>query len=128
MNRLRWLVATGIIAVVGCSNGPKTCLVTGAVSWKGEPVAEGQVVFEDASGATLPDAGPIVAGRYEVRVKEGRKTVRIYASREKSVPLGVMNQREREVIVPPAYNAESTLSADVSLRGDNVYDFHLPKD
>jgi hypothetical protein len=120
-------VLTFALVMLGCDSGPERFPVTGAVTWHGEPVERGDIIFESEDPNALPEAGKVVNGRYEMKLTAGRKKVRLYASKEKPVPNNAMGQGEREVIIPPDYNALSTITREVSPAGRNEFDFHLPR-
>jgi hypothetical protein len=113
------------ILFLGCS-GPGLYPVSGDVSWQGEQIPDGDIIFYPEDGKTLPDVGRIVNGRYETKARPGRKIVQIFATKEKPVPKGVMNQKEREPIIPTKYNAESRLAVEIRPE-ENRHDFRLPE-
>jgi hypothetical protein len=114
------------LALVGCNRGPARYPVSGAVSWKGEPIQEGDIIFEPEDPNHLPETGKVVNGHYEMKVTAGRKKVRLFASREKAGANKAMGPGEREAIIPPDYNARSAITAEVTATGPNQFDFHLP--
>jgi hypothetical protein len=114
------------VGLVGCNRTAARYPVSGAVSWNGEPIQEGDIIFEPEDANQLPEAGKVVNGRYEIKVTAGRKKVRLYASREKPTASKAMGPGERESIIPPDYNARSSVTADVTPTGPNRFDFHLP--
>jgi hypothetical protein len=126
----RWCALTGLlmcaVGVVGCDRAAARYPVSGAVSWKGEPVQEGDIIFEPEDPNHLPEAGKVVNGHYEMKVTAGRKKVRLYASKEKPAVHKAMGPSEREPIIPPDYNARSAITAEVTATGPNQFDFHLP--
>jgi hypothetical protein len=124
LSPLAALTAAALMA--GCG-GHRTYKVTGTVSWKGQPVADGQINFLPVDGNVHPATAKIVNGRYEAQVSAGRMKVEIYADQD----LGydpAMHQNVKKGIIPPEYNALSTLSLDVQTNNDNVADFTLPTD
>jgi len=133
--RMPWilpaLVAAGVgWACPGC--GPRTFPITGAVTFDGEPVAAGTIVFEPADGRGPTAGGIVAAGRYEVAAPTpGKKRVRIFATRStgRMVPADpVPNSplvEETEPYIPDTYNARTTLECSVLEQGPNVCDFHL---
>jgi hypothetical protein len=123
----RLIPAAALLAFLapGCGDGPKTYKVTGAVTWQGTPVADGQINFLPADGSVHPATAKIANGRYEARVPAGSMKVEVYAERD----LGfnkAMNQNVKESYIPPEYNALSTLTLDVQPNDANTADFHLP--
>jgi hypothetical protein len=117
-----------LAAVSGCGpGGPKTVPVSGSVTFAGQPVADGEIAFRSADGATASWAGRIVAGRYAIRSTVGPKRVEIIAVRPKpgakpkASGEGVIN----EMYIPDRYNLESELRAEVTTTGPNEFDFTL---
>ncbi len=117
-----------LAAVSGCGpGGPKTVPVSGSVTFAGEPVADGEIAFRSADGATASWAGRIVAGRYAIRSTVGPKRVEIIAVRPKpgakpkASGEGVIN----EMYIPDRYNLESELRAEVTTAGPNEFNFTL---
>ena len=116
--------------LTGCANsGPATYPVTGTVTFDGQPVQAGDITFESDSGDVSTDAGKIVNGKYECKVKPGRKKVKITASREipgKSTK-GAMGETltERKEYIPENYNSKTELTAEVDEAPDNKIDFDL---
>ena len=101
--------------------------VSGSVTFAGQPVADGEIAFRSADGATASWAGPIVAGRYALESTIGPKRVEVIAVRPKpgakpkASGEGVIN----EMYIPDRYNLESELKADVTASGPNEFDFKL---
>ena len=124
MCRRHPFLAIALIAMFGCSQEAPTYRVTGSVTWNGEPIPNGVINFIAADDAVAPDTAKIVAGRYDARVKAGRKKIEIYADREKKLDT-VMNQGEREAYIPPKFNAQSKITREVTPRGENHFDFSL---
>jgi hypothetical protein len=113
--------------LAGCGpSGPVRYPVSGEVTWEGEPVTKGYIVFEPADEAVAPDAGKIENGRYQTEVQEGKKKVRISAEREVGPYNPVMGSPERQSYIPREYDAETMLEVTVTPEGENQFDFHLP--
>jgi hypothetical protein len=117
-----------LAALSGCGpGGPKTVPVSGTVTFAGQPVADGEIAFRSADGATASWAGRIVAGRYAIRSTVGPKRVEIIAVRPKpgakpkASGEGVIN----EMYIPDRYNLESELRAEVTAAGPNEFNFTL---
>src|SRR5260221_9555454 len=113
-----------LAALAGCHREPPTYRVTGSVTWNGEPIPDGVINFIAEDMSIAPDSGKIVNGRYDARVKAGRKKIEVYAHREKKLNT-VMNQGAREGYIPAKYNALSTLIREVKADGENKFDFSL---
>lgn len=119
------IVASCLATCFGCGNSAiKTYRVTGSVTWNGEPVQDGNISFSPADGDGLPQTGKIVDGKYELMATAGAKKVSIHASREGPVD-PVMNAPARIPFIPPKYNSQTTLTAEVKPNDENVADFPL---
>ncbi len=120
--RLRVLVLLAL-AGLGCDRGPHMVPVTGHVTYNGEPVSQGEISFVPHEKELAPDGGKIRDGRYDLRVKPGRKTVQIRASRPVEQDSPAMEVRYADYI-PAKFNRESTLTVEVGSTGEQ-FDFDL---
>jgi hypothetical protein len=112
--------------VAGCSNAaPTTFEVAGRVTWKGDPVPEGDIIFAAADGAPIEDHGQIKSGEYRFRAKPGKKRVRIYANRGTGKIDPVMHEEKREQYIPETYNTKTEIEVEVTPEGPNRWDFAL---
>ena len=123
-----WALFFLAITACGCSEGPKQYEVVGSVSYQGQMLTEGTIIFtsQDGSGATA--VGNIQDGRYNVAVTAGEKVIRITASRETGrMVQGAMDQSyaERVDIIPAQYNSATTLVCTVDPVVGLEFDFHL---
>jgi hypothetical protein len=121
-----WLLFVAAMTV-GCGRSGDTYLVTGTVTLDSQPIKKGEILFVPEDRRLGPEAGSIVDGKYQCRVKAGKQKVQITASRE--VP-GSMGQGFRggpllEESVAPEYNTETTLSVDVEPNDDNEFSFEV---
>jgi hypothetical protein len=113
------------LACTGCGDpGPKRYPVTGEVTWQGQPVAEGSVVFTPVDKG-VTDAGKIVAGKFEARVTAGKKKVEITATRKTGPVDPSMGMARRESYIPAKYNRQTTLEKEVTSAGENHFKFDL---
>jgi hypothetical protein len=114
-----------LLIVPGCgSGGPQEYQVTGSVTFDGQPVEDGEIIFFPANGEGVPRAARIENGQFQCRLLEGEKQVQITATRESPEPAsdGLPNY---ESYIPAMYNTESKLTAEVKAKGDNVLTFDL---
>ena len=121
--RLALAGLAAVLALTGCGGTP-TYKVSGQVTWKGQPVGDGQINFLPEDGNVHPATAKIVNGRYEAQVPAGRMKVEVHGQKD----LGydpAMHQNTKAPYIPSEYNAETTLTLDVQAR-DNTADFHLP--
>ena len=112
----------------GCGKGPKMHTVTGNVSYQGQPIAEGQIIFSATDGNSPAATVFIENGRYSVVTSAGVKTVRISATKETGrIVEGAMGVKypERIDFIPPNYNTATTLVRTIDPEGELVIDFQL---
>lgn len=130
---------TGIILLAlaaGCGRGSgvERAVVSGTVTFQGQPVADGMIRF-------IPDAGPasgavIKEGRYEVKASGGaaagvcRVEIRGFRqgaaqNRPAGGPQIDANPQGRVQFIPNQYNAESTLQVTVEAKQGQVHNFDL---
>ena len=115
--------------LVGCGDANRVQL-QGSVTYDGVAVEKGTISFsslDSGSPSDAPDAGKIENGRYVVETSLGKKRVEIRASRP--LPPDRQNSPEMGLLyedyIPPNYNRESTLTADVTKDGQRDFDFDL---
>lgn len=119
---LCWLLTLPL--ATGCSSGPRTYKVTGAVTLDGKPVPMGDVLLVSDDGARGPDAAKIQDGRFELRSTAGKKRVEIRAHRQiGNGPMGPIY----DDYLPADYNSGSTLTAEVSADRANHFAFNLAR-
>ena len=112
--------------LAGCSNEPKVYVVKGAVTFDGQPVQEGDIMFSSPAGDRGPDAGKIKDGAYELKTTEGKKRVEISAAKiQPGGARGAGGEPVPEEYIPERYNSQSELTADVRPTPANVIDFKL---
>ncbi|NLT16807.1 MAG: hypothetical protein GXY11_04190 [Clostridiales bacterium] len=77
----RWvlslLFAGFLSAVAGCGGSP--AVVSGTVTYDGQPVGDGSILFQPVDGKGASCGGPITGGRYQVETTPGKKLVEIIA-------------------------------------------------
>lgn len=107
--------------------------VSGTVRFQGAPLQSGTIEFASADAKQLTGS-TITDGKYSVPAAQGlppgKYTVRISATQDEgAAPTGPpgpesMTQQAKSLI-PPQYNVDSTLTAEVTQGGNNVFDFDL---
>jgi hypothetical protein len=121
------LLATTVI--VGCgSSGLDTQPVSGKVTFDGQPISEGRILFRGTGSDPRAFSAEIKNGQYQMEALAGKMRVEITASRPvpgkcdgaeegETVPVG-------EMYIPARYNSQSELTAEVT-SGKNEFDFAL---
>lgn len=118
------LAALAISMCIGCARSDMV-EVSGNVTWKGAPVPDGEIIFFPADKAKPPAAGRITEGAYKFKSKAGNMKVTIEAARSTGKRDPEYGFLISELYIPSRYNKDSTLSADVTLDGENRFDFSL---
>lgn len=123
----RVLVAVCLLPLfaVGCGPTDKPATVAGTVLMDGQPLQEGEIVFEAADQKTAPASGPILNGQYRLEVMPGLKRVKVSSSRTPSKPDPVMGMAPVEARLGPEYNEKTTLSADIKVGVNESVDFQV---
>jgi hypothetical protein len=131
-NTVTWLKVGLLTAVIGCGSS-KEVSIKGSVTFDGQPVGPGSIVFAPETGnESIKVAAPIEDGKYEIGAERGATPgmFRVEISWSKktgrqipSADPGVMVDEVQEAI-PAKYNAQSTLSREIK-PGENVHDFDL---
>lgn len=113
------------VSVIGCGKaGPKKYRVAGEVTWEGEPLPDGDILFEPVGGG-IPDHGKIVAGKFDLQARPGAKKVKITATRAAGKVDPSMGMAPQIDYIPHRYNAQTKLEADVQPNDENHFDFPL---
>ena len=118
------VVLPASLLALGCGDGRYP--VRGTVTFDGRPVADGVISFVPDNPALASDAGRIEAGRFHVYAKPGPKRVEIRASRpvQSPDPRDPDGPNLREDFIPPRYNTETELTAEVTA-SHNEFRFEL---
>lgn len=132
MLRTFLVIAVGLLPLLsGCSgkDGTETYAVSGTVTFNGQPIKTGDIVFEPESSEVPPDAGQIVDGKYKCKAKAGRMKVRISATREipGKTTKGAMGEDlvVKEEYIPAKYNTATELTAEIDAADENTVNFEL---
>ncbi|WP_442484477.1 hypothetical protein [Aeoliella sp. SH292] len=109
------LVLLALAVSVGCSRGPETAMVAGAVSLDGKPLDDARVEFDHGDG-TPPTTLLVTQGQFNGEVKTGKKIVRFFALRPSKPnprlgPSDVQNPFDN--ILPDKYGYDSDLALEV---------------
>lgn len=130
-----WFFILGCLAIsaAGCGNSSGRFPISGDVTFKGQPLASGAILFEGADGSrggttitdgkyALPSDQGLLPGAYTVRVSAVQ-------SPEMSGPPGpeaAALERSNRDLVPPEFNAKSTLNLDVGPDKPTEFDIAIP--
>ena len=122
--------------------------ISGTVTFEGKPLANGTIQFQPASQAEGMAAGGMVAdgrfevprnegpvpGKYKVQIDSIDETVTVPAPESPASPEGDVMPGEliippkkmmRKRLIPPRYNSQTVLTAQVRPGGPNRYEFDL---
>jgi len=124
---LYWLgFLTVCAALAGCHprrTFAPTFPVHGSVKLDTRPLAEGAIAFISPETGDLQELS-VKDGKYEGQVRAGNRRVEIRAFRPRSGPPKPMDPPPKNFL-PKRYNSDTTLSANVSAAGPNMFDFDL---
>lgn len=128
-----------IVASAGCGqSGPVRAPIQGKVTVGGQPLAGGRILFTPVA----PNQGPaasarIEAGQYKIDAKDGPVVGSNRVEVEADLKLGFALDDEAAFAkrggrplppnpIPPAFNSQSTLTADVEAGSENTFDVRIP--
>lgn len=125
-------------ALFGCSGDASRFTLSGAVSYDGQQVANGNIGFVPVSesGEAKAVGADVVDGRYEVPRHEGplAGTYKVVIYAEKPGSRMIRDEGSSEMVaelvqyIPEVYNAGSTLMVDISEDRDDLnFDLEKPK-
>ena len=124
----------------GCgSSGPERAVVSGEVTYNGQPVEKGTIRFLPTKGTETPPWGAhIVDGKYKAYGKGGvpvgthKVEILGYRTRPGQVPTGepppgmTAEEAAREQFLPPKYNTQTELEITIEPgSGSVITDFRL---
>jgi hypothetical protein len=129
-NSRNWasLLLIGMVSMIlsGCEEaGPKMFPVSGTVTWQGQALPTGQIVFLPLDKNVPGSSGNIEQGKFFSKASAGKTQVQIFAFRPAATVDNVMGQAPQEQYLPVHYNDQTTLSVDVSPTGPNQFTFDL---
>jgi hypothetical protein len=122
----------------GCADSAgERCAVSGTVSFRGQPLDQGMILFIPAAGdlATqsgtaickghyaIPQPQGLVPGRYRISISSGDGTTPADPSGGPPGPSGNFSSKER---IPRDFNVASTHEVEVTKDGPNRFDFTIP--
>jgi len=112
--RLSLVLFVCLVALTGCLKSDGKFEVKGTVTYDGQSVGDGMIVFMPLKGEPGgSESTDIKNGGFTVRLPEGKRTVQVFGYRpgpEIVSPTGGQPQSTKEQFIPEAYNAKSALS------------------
>jgi hypothetical protein len=131
------LLVLALLVATGCDSGPKRYGVSGAVTYKDQPIESGIISFvpkgepAPAAGATIsdgkyevPNSSGLLPGEYDVIISVPTAAPAKETSDEEEGP-GEGGEKATAETLPAKYNLETELKAVVKAGEDNEFDFHL---
>ena len=125
------LLCLAVVFLCGCGPpDPGLYKVSGTVSFDGQSVEKGTIVFEPVDSVPGNGAGgEIHHGVFTLQARQGKKKVSIRATR----PLpgkwnNVMKVPAIQQYIPAYYNSKTRLTAEVLPEGENHFEFNLALD
>lgn len=128
-----------LLVTAGCGSDAEqitTVPVQGRVTWEGEPVTNGTVIFVPAGGGPPAEGVLDSAGNYQLTTAGNSGAVpgphKVMITSSNGQDPSAMPEDEPDIIespLPPEYGISSEtsgLTATVSETGENQIDFHLP--
>ena len=135
MRKIKFLcVASLLLGSLGCGvdHGGRQS-ISGSVRLRDDAIQKGTIEFTSSSGAHQSGC-MIELGKYFIpatkRLPPGKYSVRISAIRERTptpdgLPGPEATKHTSEELVPPEYNKKTFLTAEVTKREANSFDFNL---
>jgi len=124
------LLGVGVVLLItsGCgpSDGIPTYPVTGTVTFAGQPVEVGTIVFDPVDQVSPSAMGGIQDGQITANVPAGEMIIRITAVRLLDIR-DQYGERITESYIPGQYNKKSKLRETVSPDAENHFVFDLNK-
>lgn len=121
------LVLVGLL-LAGCGGGtePQRYPVSGTVTLDGQPLPEGLIFFKTVATGAI-DTMEIKAGKFAGEAQPGERRVEIVAYRESTAPGTTPGMEANAEVnyIPPRYNSQSTLTAQVKPEGPNEFSFEV---
>ena len=115
-----------VLFFAGCNSSPPGKVkVQGTVNWNGQPLVNGSIQFFIIENDYLGGSAMIENGKFNFFCKPGKMRVEIAANRPSASAGADERLPPSEHYIPDRYNAKSELTAEVTLDGENHFDFSL---
>ena len=137
ITRFHYLLLVALVLLSGCGDsGLDKVIVSGKVSYQGEPVQDGLLRFVPVEGTKGPASGAVIRdGAYTAKaiggVPLGKLRVEIRAFRKpanaprREGPDLAFRPEARKQYLPPKYNLQSELTVTLDSTGQQTRDFDL---
>lgn len=126
------LVGVLLCGCFGSGDDIDRVVVSGTVTYNGEPIADGQIRFVPNYGSKLPiSGGPITGGNYTIKMRGGvpvgthRVEINSFRKLEKRYPDQPEEMVPKEQLLPSKFNEESELEREVPAGRSLTLDFPL---
>lgn len=120
----------GLWLLASCSSSPPRGIIHGEVTFDGQPVEDGTILFEPESGQGQTAGGPIKDGKFTAEAPVGKMRVRIHGNKKTGRRYKVYDTPESPLVdevvelLPPKFNVNSELTLEVK-PGEQQVPFHL---
>lgn len=119
--RTTWLFSIVLIGglAAGCGARDTRGVVSGAVTFDGQPVEDGSILFEPEGGQGQTAGAAIKEGKFTAEVPLGKMRVRIHGNKKTGRKYKVYDTPESPLVeeivelLPPKYNVNSELTLEV---------------
>lgn len=131
------LLAASLLATGGCSeaNPLGRRAISGTVTFQGQPLDYGAIRFQPTGGTNSVEAGAVITqGRYQVPEEQGLPpgSYKVWVMSPEQGPAAPAEEAPGETSkslakdrLPPQYNVQTTLVADVPATGKAEFNFDL---
>jgi len=117
-----------LVVLAGCNSepkGPKLTPVKGTVTLDGQPMASGEVIFVSGGSASTAQ---VTNGAFTGEAPLGDNVVQIFSYREGAAAVEMGGEKfggGKENFIPPQFNANSTMKANVEAGKANEFKFEV---
>ena len=126
---MRSVIFLVVFSAIGCGGKPalpSIAEISGTVNLDGQPLADGYMYFKTVETGVI-ERFDISNGEFKGKAQIGPRRVEIICNRPKMTFIYGKNVEIADNIIDPAFNLESTLTADVTAEGPNRFTFDVKK-